>query len=131
MFTVADIPGIIEGAAEGKGLGHDFLRHIERAPFLAYVIDMAGVDGRNPWTDYSILRKELEFYQEGLASRPSLVVANKMDLPEAKNNLTLFRKKTKTRPVPVSALTGDNLDKLREAMLALCAKKKKPPRKRR
>ncbi|MDD4872785.1 MAG: GTPase ObgE [Kiritimatiellae bacterium] len=118
-IKIADIPGLIKGAHEGTGLGQDFLRHIERAPCLIYVLDMAGVDGRNPVDDYKTLRKELNFYRKDLTSRPFLIAANKMDIPEATGNLKMFRKKTGTKPIPISAYTGEGLDELREAMLKM------------
>ena len=90
-ITVADIPGLIEGAHENVGLGHAFLRHIERTHLLIYVLDMGGVDGRNPWDDFKNLRNELELYMKGLSSRPAIIVANKMDLPEAEENLSRLR----------------------------------------
>ncbi len=90
-LTVADIPGLIDGAHANVGLGHEFLRHIERTKVLIYVLDMAGVDGRSPWEDYTSLKKELELYKEGLSTRPSLIVANKMDLPESAENMKLLR----------------------------------------
>lgn len=131
-ITIADIPGLIKGAHEGIGLGVDFLRHIERAPCLLYVIDMAGTDGRDPAEDYMILREELEFYRKDLLDRPTLVVANKMDIPEAAENLKTFKKKTRTKPIPISAYTGEGLDKLRETMLKMFKNKdKKSPAKRR
>lgn len=105
-LRVADIPGLIDGAHEGVGLGHDFLRHIERTRFLVFVIDMAGVDGRNPVDDYRNLKKEIKLYSQELAARPSLVVANKMDLPEAEENLKAFRRRTKLKPTPLAAATG-------------------------
>jgi len=116
---VADIPGLIRGAHAGAGLGDDFLRHIERAPCLVHVVDMAGADGRVPHEDYAALLEELELYQPGLAARPSLVVANKMDLPDAAGNLKLFRRKTRTKPIPVSALTADGIPALSSAILDL------------
>jgi GTP-binding protein len=84
--TVADIPGLIEGAHEGVGLGHEFLRHIERCRMLLFVIDMAGSEGRDPQDDYAQLRKEVSLYQKELGERPYLIIANKMDLPEAAEN---------------------------------------------
>ena len=91
-INAADIPGLIDGAHANVGLGHEFLRHIERTKVLIFVLDMGGVDGRNPLDDYSSLKKELDLYREGLASRPALIVANKMDLPGAAENLELLRK---------------------------------------
>ncbi len=86
-FTLADIPGLVDGAHDNVGLGHDFLRHIERCTLLMYVVDTAGVDNRMPWDDLAALQRELEWYQEGLSRRATLLVANKMDLPEARENL--------------------------------------------
>jgi GTPase len=120
-LTVADLPGLLKDAHKGVGLGHAFLRHIERSRFLVYVVDMAGVDGRPPYEDYVALKHELKLYRKDLASRPALVVANKMDLAEAKENLKEFKKKTRTKPIPVSAATGDGIKELREAIRKLAA----------
>ena len=84
---VADIPGLIEGAHEGVGLGYEFLRHIERCAILLFVIDMAGSEGRDPRDDYAQLRTEISLYQKELGERPYQIIANKMDLPEAAENL--------------------------------------------
>lgn len=118
-IKVADIPGLIDGAHEGLGLGIDFLRHVERAPSLVYVVDMAGCDGREPYKDYRSLRKELKQYGKGLVSRQAIVVANKMDLPQSRKALQVFRKKTNTRPIPVSALTGAGIPALKRAIRKL------------
>ena len=108
QLRVADIPGIIEGAADGVGLGLDFLRHISRSRVLVYVIDMAGTDNRAPWDDYKKLRKEVAQYDGALLERPSVILANKMDVPAAAENLPLFRRKTRTKPVPMSTVAeGD------------------------
>lgn len=104
QLRVADIPGIIEGAADGVGLGLDFLRHISRSRVLVYVIDMAGTDNRAPWDDYKKLRKEIQQYDATLLKRPSLVIANKMDEPAAIENLPAFIKKTRTQPIPMSTI---------------------------
>lgn len=90
-MTIADIPGLIDGAHDNVGLGHAFLKHIERTKMLAYVLDTAGVDGRNPIDDYKTLQNELELYMKGLSKRRSVVIANKMDLPESEENLELFK----------------------------------------
>ncbi|MDD5699251.1 MAG: GTPase ObgE, partial [Victivallaceae bacterium] len=90
-LTVADIPGLIDGAHDNIGLGHAFLKHIERTHALAYVLDAAGVDGRTPWEDFRHLRRELELYMKGLSRRPAVIIANKMDLPESADNLELLR----------------------------------------
>ncbi len=121
-LTVADLPGLLKDAHKGVGLGHDFLRHIERSRFLVFVVDMAGTDGRAPQEDYAALKRELKLYSKDLAARPSLVVANKMDMPEAKENLKLFKRKTRTKPIPVSASTGDGINALREAIRDLVDK---------
>jgi GTP-binding protein len=112
-LKVADIPGLIKGAHDGTGLGHDFLRHIERSSCLLYVIDMAGVDGRAPTDDFKCLRKELELYQPELLDREWLVVANKMDLPEAAAHLKTFTRKTGVKPLKISTLTGAGVPELK------------------
>ena len=106
-ITVADVPGIIEGAAKGVGLGLDFLRHLERSKVLVYVIDMAGTDGREPWKDYEILKKEIDEYSAELSSRPYVVVANKMDAEESAENLARFERETGVTPVRTSCASGD------------------------
>jgi GTP-binding protein len=113
---VADIPGLIEGAHEGKGLGLDFLRHIERCKLLIVLLDMAGMDNRKPWDDYKQLLAELNFYNPEILEKPRLVVANKLDLPRAKKNLAAFKKKHRVRVLEISALSGDGLEKLKLAL---------------
>jgi len=113
---VADIPGLIEGAASGRGLGHDFLRHIERCRLLIIIVDMAGVDGRKPHDDYRQLLKELELYNPEILNKPMLIVANKMDMPAAKKNLAAFKRKHRKRVVDISALETTGLEKLRLAL---------------
>lgn len=115
-IRIADIPGLIDGAAEGVGLGHYFLRHIERSKFLIFVIDMAAEDGRSPIDDYRSLLSELETYNPELADRPSLVVANKMDDPAAAENLEEFKKETGTDPLPISAGLGEGCDQIKEIL---------------
>lgn len=117
-FRVADIPGLIDGAHKGVGLGHDFLRHIERTKFLVYVVDMAGTDGRKPAEDLKALREELRLYNAELAERPSLVVANKMDEESAKANLKAFLRafKGEPRPVEISAVLGEGVEELVETL---------------
>ncbi len=92
-FVMADLPGLIEGASEGKGLGHEFLKHIERCRVILHVVDMGANDGRDPLEDYEIINKELKDYQYGLSLRPQIVLANKMDLDGAKENLARFKDK--------------------------------------
>ncbi len=115
--TIADIPGLIEGAHRGVGLGHEFLRHITRCPILIFVIDVAGSEGRSPVEDLQNLRKEIDLYDPMLSSRPWLIVANKMDLPNAKENLESLREKfSKIRIVPISAANGEGIDTLKKAL---------------
>ena len=113
--TIADIPGLIEGAHRNVGLGHDFLRHITRCRALVFVIDMAGSEARSPVEDLQQLRKEIDLYDRMLSKRDWFVVANKMDLPDAKEHLTEFRKRfAKVDVIPVSAETGDGIALLKE-----------------
>lgn len=115
-LKVADIPGLIDGAHDGVGLGHDFLRHIERTSFLIYVIDMAGTDGRHPADDYLHLREELRLHRGDLPDRSYLIAANKMDQPEAEELLAEFIKKTGETPLPISAQNEQGLDALKDAL---------------
>ena len=112
-LKVADIPGLIEGAHLGVGLGFEFLRHIERTRFLIFVIDMGGVDGRRPADDYRHLREELTNYRPDLLDRPRMIVANKMDLPEAAENLREFNTEWPEETVPVSALDGAGVEEIK------------------
>ena len=113
-ITIADIPGLIEGAHENVGLGHDFLRHIVRCKLLVFVLDMAGSEGREPLADLQTLRKELDLYDPKLSERAWLVVANKMDLPEAKEKLKAFKRRYKKVEIfPVSADRGEGLEELK------------------
>ena len=115
-IRMADVPGIIEGAARGVGLGLDFLKHLERSRVLVYVIDLAGTDNREPWTDYKILRKEIDEYSQELAERPALVVANKLDTEEAKANLSRFVEETGVTPIAISCASGEGLDEFKAAL---------------
>jgi GTPase len=115
--TIADIPGLIEGAHRGIGLGHEFLRHITRCPILIFVIDVAGSEGRSPVEDLQNLRREIDLYDPMLSSRSWLVVANKMDLPNANENLETLREKfPKISIVPISAANGEGIDTLKKAL---------------
>ncbi len=113
-FVVADIPGLIEGAHKGSGLGHQFLRHTERTRLLVYVLDMAGVEGRDPIRDIEILENELLLYSEDLAGRSKIIAANKMDLPDSREKLGRLKEvyKDKYEIFPVSAVTGEGLNDL-------------------
>jgi len=109
--TIADIPGLIEGAHRNLGLGHDFLRHITRCHVLLFVVDVAGSEERNPIEDLQNLRREIDLYDPILAERPWFVIANKMDLPGARENLEALRDRFAAVEVaPVSAATGEGLD---------------------
>ena len=102
QIRIADVPGIIEGASDGVGLGLAFLKHLERSRVLVYVIDMAGTDNRKPWDDFKVLEKEIAAYSPELAERPRLVVANKMDRAAARKNLARFVRETDVKPVALS-----------------------------
>ena len=111
-FIAADLPGLIEGAAEGAGLGDKFLRHIERTKIIVHIIDMSGIEGRNPYEDYITIRNELKSYSEKLANKEEIIVANKMDMPESIKNLKEFKKKVKSDIYEISGLTGAGIDDL-------------------
>ncbi|MBK9990696.1 MAG: GTPase ObgE [Verrucomicrobia bacterium] len=115
-LLLADVPGLIEGASENRGLGHRFLKHIERCALLMFLIDMAGVDARDPREDYATLLSELGLYDKSLLKKPRLVVANKMDLGGAAANLVKFRKRYKTDLIKISCVSGEGLDELKEAL---------------
>lgn len=105
-FVLADIPGLIEGAAEGIGLGHDFLRHVERTKVLIHIVDVSGVEGRDPIEDFDKINNELNLYNEKLASRPQIAVANKMDLPDAQENFEIFKEELESRGHKVFAMSA-------------------------
>ena len=115
--TVADIPGLIEGAHRGLGLGHEFLRHITRCRVLVFVVDIAGSEGRNPVEDLQNLRREIDLYDPTLSSRPWFVVGNKMDLPGARENLKALQEKfAKARIISTSAAKGEGTGALKHAL---------------
>ena len=111
-FVMADLPGLIEGASQGEGLGDKFLRHIERTKIIAHVVDMAGSEGRDPYEDFIMINKELEAFNEKLIKKPMIVVANKMDLDGAKENLEEFKKKCDLKIFEVSAAMNQGLQKV-------------------
>jgi GTP-binding protein len=116
-LTVCDVPGLIEGAHNNVGLGHKFLRHIQRCKILVLLLDMAGTDNRKPWDDYKQLLRELELYDPALVEKPRLVVANKMDEAVAEKNLKEFKKKIKKVAVlPISAAFDQGMEKFRAAI---------------
>jgi len=115
--TVADIPGLIEGAHRNVGLGHDFLRHIVRCKLLILVLDAGGSEGRSPLADLGSLRRELDLYDPKLSERPWLIVANKMDLPGAEENLRLLRSRFADKAiVPLAAERGEGIAELRDVL---------------
>ena len=130
-FAMADLPGLIEGASQGVGLGTQFLRHIERTRVILHVIDMSASEGRDPYEDYLAINNELETYNLRLMERPQIIVANKMDMPEAEENLKVFKEKLAANyddfeemPMifPISSLAHQGLDNLMEATAELLAK---------
>lgn len=123
-FAMADLPGLIEGASEGVGLGHQFLRHIERTRVIVHVIDMSGMEGRNPYEDYLTINKELEQYNLRLTERPQIIVANKMDMPDAEENLKAFKAKMgeDVKIFPISAISRQGLKEMLFAVADLLDK---------
>ena len=127
-LVVCDVPGLIEGAHQNVGLGHAFLRHIQRCKIIVLLLDMAGTDNREPWNDYAQLLNELELYDPALLDKPRYVVANKMDEPAAEENLKKFKRKVKKTPVlPVAAGFDEGMDQfkklIREAVAEATAEK--------
>ncbi len=122
-LKLADIPGLIDGASDNRGLGHKFLRHIERCKVLVLMLDMQGTDGRNPSDDYESLMNELRLYSPALVKKPMIVAANKMDEADAPKNLRAFKKKfPKLDIIAISCLTEDGIPRLKEEIFALCKK---------
>lgn len=125
--TVADIPGLIDGAHRNAGLGHAFLRHIERTKALTCILDMAGVDGRKPLDDYHTLMRELELYMKGLSSRVAIILANKMDLPESAANLELLKAELPDMEIlPMSAATDASFDALKNRLREIASVRQNP-----
>ena len=118
-FVIADLPGLIEGASEGVGLGHKFLKHVERTKIIAHVIDMSASEGRDPYEDYKVIRKELEEFSPKLLNKQEIIIANKMDLPNSKENLKDFKKKINKEVYEISAINNQNLDTLINALSEL------------
>lgn len=113
-FVMADLPGLIEGAHQGHGLGHQFLRHVERTRVLVHVVDISGSEGRDPYADWEQINEEMRQYKESLAQRPQIVAANKMDLPDAQSNLEVFKKLVgpEIAVYPISSATRKGLREL-------------------
>jgi small GTP-binding protein len=117
-IVMADIPGLIEGAHENRGLGHQFLRHVERCSLLVFIIDMAGSENREPWDDHRILERELRLYSPVLAAKPRIIVANKMDLPEAAAKLKKFQERVKDMVIPISCYSQAGIQEFRDKLWA-------------
>ena len=115
-LQIADIPGLVAGASEDRGLGHRFLRHIERCRLLVLLLDMAGSDARDPIDDCATLLRELKLYDPALAKKPRLIVANKMDLPEAAAKLARFKRRRRTVVMEISCLTGAGIPELQREL---------------
>ena len=111
-FVVADLPGLIEGAHEGLGLGDKFLRHIERTKVIAHIVDMSGIEGRNPIDDFKVINNELSKFSEKLAKKPMVVIANKMDMPNSQDNLEKFKKEVNCEVFEMSAINSEGLDNI-------------------
>ena len=115
-FVIADIPGLIEGSSGGRGLGDKFLRHVERTKILLHLLDMSGYEGRNPVDDYRVISKELKNYSPEVYAKPQVLIANKMDLEGASENLARFKKVIKKKIYPISALKKQGLEELVDAI---------------
>ena len=111
-FVVADLPGLIEGASEGAGLGDKFLRHIERTKVIAHIIDMSGIEGRNPYDDYLVINKELANFSEKLMKKPQVIIANKMDMENSQKNLEEFKKKVNCEVLEISAINNEGINEV-------------------
>lgn len=121
-FVMADLPGLIEGAHEGIGLGHQFLRHVERTRVIVHVIDMAGIEGRDPYEDYSSINQELKAYDPKIMDRPQIIAANKMDMPGAAENLEQFKTRLGeevSSDIPVYSISALTKEGLREVLFAI------------
>lgn len=126
--TVADIPGLIDGAHDDRGLGHEFLRHILRCRHLLFVVDAAGSEGRHPVEDIESLRKELSMYDPVLASKPWSIIANKMDLPGAEENLTALRQRFPRQVILAAAVgAGEGVEEIKAHLAALASLERSSP----
>jgi GTP-binding protein len=124
---VADLPGLIRGAHEGKGLGDEFLRHIERTRMLVHMVDAAPLDGSDPLENYRAIREEIRLHSAALADKPEIVAANKMDLEAAEAGLQRLRQGLDRDVLPISALTGRGLPELRGRILDMLEELRREP----
>ena len=126
-FVVADLPGLIEGASLGEGLGDKFLKHIERTRVIAHIIDMSAYEGRDPFEDYNIINKELENFNKKILDKPQIVIANKMDMESSNKNLEEFKKHVNCKVYPISAVTGEGIDDVLISLANMLDKIEKQP----
>lgn len=126
-FVVADLPGLIKGASLGEGLGDKFLKHIERTRVIAHVVDISGIEGRDPYEDYLTINKELENFNKSIMDKPQIIIANKMDMPSSKKNLEEFSKKVNVPIYSISAIDGKGLDKVIDVLATYLDRIKKQP----
>ena len=126
-FVVADLPGLIKGASLGEGLGDKFLKHIERTRVIAHVVDISGIEGRDPYEDYLTINKELENFNKSIMDKPQIIIANKMDMPSSKKNLEEFSKKVNVPIYPISAIDGKGLDKVIDVLATYLDRIKRQP----
>ena len=126
-FVIADLPGLIKGASQGEGLGDRFLKHIERTRVIAHIIDIASSEGRDPYEDYLTINKELEDFNKDLLKKPQIVIANKMDLENAKENLEKLKSKVDVEIFPISAINNDGIDAVLIKLADMLDKIKKVP----
>lgn len=126
-FVVADLPGLIEGASLGEGLGSEFLKHVERTRVIAHVIDMGSFEGRDPYQDYETINKELESFNPKILTKPQIVIANKMDLPNALDNLEKFKEKVDVPIYQISAIKNEGIDEVLYKLADMLDEIKKEP----
>ena len=126
-FVVADLPGLIEGASRGDGLGDQFLKHIERTRVIAHVIDMGATEGRDPYEDYVTINNELKAFNPKILEKPQIIIANKMDMPDALSNLEIFKSKVNDKIYPIKAITNDGLKEVIEELANMLDKIEKQP----
>jgi len=126
-FVIADLPGLIEGASLGEGLGDKFLKHIERTRVIAHIIDMSAFEGRNPIEDYKIINKELENFNKKIMDKPQIVIANKMDMESSPENLEMFKKEVNCEVYPISAVTGEGINQVLIKLADMLDKIEKQP----
>ena len=126
-FVVADLPGLIEGASQGDGLGDQFLKHIERTRVIAHVIDMGATEGRNPYEDYVTINNELKQFNPKILEKPQIIIANKMDMPNALENLEEFKKNVDIEVYPIKAINNEGLKEVIEVLANMLDKIQKQP----